>query len=132
MYHKALVCTILAPAGPRKDRMLSILVNDERAKLNPHYNLLSKMATGSLIKRDFAKKFEEGLEVHQKVKFSDGDTVLDKALIEHNITVLSKIYTNITFSELGNFLGISANQAEKIISKMINEKRVHAVLDQLS
>jgi len=54
---------------------------------------------------------------------------LDKALIEHNITVLSRIYTNITFSELGNFLGISASQGEKIISKMINEKRVHAVLD---
>ena len=108
MYHKALVCTILSPAGPRKDRMLALLVNDERAKLNPHFNLLHKMATGSLIKREFAKNFEEGLEVHQKVKFSDGDTVLDKALIEHNITVLSKIYTNITFGELGNFLGISA------------------------
>jgi len=53
-------------------------------------------------------------------------------LIEHNITVLSKIYTNISFSELGNFLGISATQGEKIISKMINEKRVHAVLDQLN
>jgi COP9 signalosome complex subunit 4 len=52
-------------------------------------------------------------------------------LIEHNITVLSKIYTNITFNELGNFLGISANQGEQIISKMISERRVHAVLDQL-
>ncbi len=67
MFHKALVCTILSPAGPRKDRMLALLINDERAKLNPHYNLLQKMATGSLIKREFAKAFEEGLEVHQKV-----------------------------------------------------------------
>ncbi len=109
MYHKSLVCTILSPAGPRKDRMLALLVTDDRAKLNSHYNLLQKMATGSLIKREFAKAFEDALEVHQKVKFSDGYTVLDKALIEHNITVLSKIYTNITFSELGNFLGISAS-----------------------
>lgn len=131
MYHKSLVCTILSPAGPRKDRMLALLVTDDRAKLNPHYNLLQKMATGSLIKREFAKAFEDALEVHQKVKFSDGYTVLDKALIEHNITVLSRIYTNITFNELGNFLGISASQGEKIISKMISEKRVHAVLDQL-
>ena len=90
------------------------------------------MATGSLIKREFAEPFENTLEVHQKVQFSDGYTVLDKALIEHNITVLSRIYTNITFSELGNFLGISASQGEKIISKMISEKRVHAVLDQLN
>jgi COP9 signalosome complex subunit 4 len=64
MYHKSLVCTILSPAGPRKDRMLALLVNDDRAKLNPHYNLLQKMATGSLIKREFAKAFEDSLEIH--------------------------------------------------------------------
>jgi hypothetical protein len=40
MYHKSLVCTILCPAGPRKDRMLALLVNDDRAKLDPNYNLL--------------------------------------------------------------------------------------------
>jgi COP9 signalosome complex subunit 4 len=57
MYHKSLVCTILSPAGPRKDRMLALLVNDERARLNPHFNLLQKMATGSLIKREGAKAF---------------------------------------------------------------------------
>lgn len=90
------------------------------------------MATGSLIKPAFAKTFEDQLEVHQKIKFSDGYTVLDKALIEHNITVLSNIFLNITFNDLGNFLGISATKAEQIISKMISEKRVHGVLDQLN
>jgi len=64
--------------------------------------------------------------------FLDGYTALDKALIEHNMQVLSKIYMNITFTELGNFLGITAEQAETIIAKMIGEKRVHGVLDQIN
>lgn len=46
--------------------------------------------------------------------------------------MLSKIYMNITFEELGNFLGISASAAETIIAKMIGEKRVSGVLDQIN
>jgi PCI domain len=43
--------------------------------------------------------------------------------------VLSKIYLNITFEELGNFLNITSDQAETIIAKMIGEQRVSGVLD---
>lgn len=62
----------------------------------------------------------------------DGYTSLEKALIEHNMQVLSKIYMNITFEELGNFLGISPSAAETIIAKMIGEQRVSGVLDQIN
>ena len=76
------------------------------------------------------EEFEKSLKDHQKVKFSDGQTVLDRARIEHNIVVLSKIYMNITFRELGNFLGIPADRAEQIVAKLVGEKRIVAVLDQ--
>lgn len=46
--------------------------------------------------------------------------------------VLSKIYLNITFEELGNFLGITSEQAEAIIAKMIGEQRVSGRLDQIN
>jgi len=46
--------------------------------------------------------------------------------------VLSKIYMNITFKQLGDFLGISAEESEDIIAKMIQEKRVKGVLDQIN
>ena len=58
--------------------------------------------------------------------------MLDKALIEHNIAVLSKLYMNITFVELGNFLGIKKDQAETFVAKMIAEHRIAAVLDQVN
>lgn len=58
--------------------------------------------------------------------------MLDKALIEHNIEVISKIYKNISFEELGRFLEIDPNQAESIIAQMVSENRIKASLDQIN
>jgi COP9 signalosome complex subunit 4 len=58
--------------------------------------------------------------------------VLDKALIEHNIEVISKIYKNISFEELGRFLEIESEKAENIIAQMVSEKRIVATLDQMN
>jgi COP9 signalosome complex subunit 4 len=88
------------------------------------------MFMGEVVKRDHVQEFQQSLQVHQNIRYSDGYTVLDKALIEHNIGVLSKIYMNITFAELGNFLGIKKDQAETFVAKMIAEQRINAVLDQ--
>ena len=60
---------------------------------------------------------------------ADGFSVLGKALIEHNIEVISKIYQNISFDELGRFLEIPATQAEQIIAQMVSENRMKATLD---
>ena len=54
--------------------------------------------------------------MHQKTVSQEGYSVLDKALIEHNIEVISKIYKNISFEELGRFLEINPAEAEQIIA----------------
>ena len=87
---------------------------------------------GRVIKRPDVKAFEDSLQVHQKTKSADGYTVLDKALIEHNIEVISKLYKNISFHELGLFLEIEPEKAESIIAQMISEGRIVASLDQLN
>ena len=102
----ALTTTILAPSGPRKARSIAILYNDERVKSNQFYDLLAKMFVGEVIRQEHVQEFKAKLEDFQNVMMSDGYSVLDKALIEHNIVVISKIYMNIRFSELGNFLNI--------------------------
>ena len=126
----ALTCTVLAPAGPRKARLLGILQKEERVKSNPYYDVLSKMFNGEIVKPEHVNEFRSSLDTHQNVKGVDGYTVLEKALIEHNIVVISGIYMNITFNELGNFLGIRPNQAEDFVAKMVAEKGIEAVLDQ--
>jgi len=126
----ALTCTILAPAGPLKARLLGILQKEERVKANEHFDVLCKFFNGEIIKQEHVQEFKKSLESHQNVTGTDGYTVLDRALIEHNIVVISRIYMNITFKELGNFLGIRPDQAEETVAKMVAEKRIEAVLDQ--
>lgn len=103
----AIKVSILSPAGPKKDRLIAILHSDERAKSNEFYDLLAKMFLGAVIRPEHVENFKNQLEGWQNVITGDGYTVLEKALIEHNILVISHIYMNIRFEEIGKFLGIS-------------------------
>lgn len=126
----ALKCTTLAPSGPRKARLLATLYNEDRLRSNQFFDLLAKMFVGEVIRQEHVLEFKNKLEEHQNIVMSDGYSVLEKALIEHNIVVISRIYMNIRFTELGNFLGIKSEQAEEFIAKMVGEGRIQAVLDQ--
>lgn len=60
-----------------------------------------------------------------------GSTILDRAVIEHNLLSASKLYNNITFEELGALLEIAPAKAEKIASQMITEGRMNGYIDQI-
>ena len=52
-----------------------------------------------MIKYSDLVQFEkEHLGDHQKVRGEDGQTVLNRAIIEHNILILAKIYLNVSFT----------------------------------
>lgn len=68
--------------------------------------------------------FSQGLKEHQKAITGDGTTVLQKAVIEHNLLAASRLYNNIYFTELGQLLGVPQEKAERIASRMIAEKRL--------
>lgn len=68
--------------------------------------------------------FSEMLREHQRAKTADGTTVLEKAVIEHNLAAGSKLYMNIGTSELGALLGTSGPKAEEIAARMISEGRL--------
>lgn len=79
-----------------------------------------------------AARFEgTALQVHQKAKTSDGSTIFARALIEHNMLAVSKVYSSISLASLGIVLGIDASKAEKMAAKMINEGRLSARMDQV-
>ncbi|TPX46898.1 hypothetical protein SeMB42_g03530 [Synchytrium endobioticum] len=97
---QAVICAVLAAAGPQRSRMLATLYKDDRV-------------------------------VYYGPPKSDGTTVLDRAVIEHNVLSASKLYNNIQFCELGSLLNISAEKAEEIASRMIGEGRMHGSIDQI-
>ena len=40
LFGLGLVCAILSPAGPRKERQLTLIMKDERVKISEHFELL--------------------------------------------------------------------------------------------
>ncbi|KAF3787833.1 COP9 signalosome complex subunit 4 [Nymphaea thermarum] len=127
----AVTCTILAAAGPQRSRVLATLYKDERCSKLKIYPILQKVYLERILRKPEIDAFAEELKAHQKALLPDNFTVLDRAMIEHNLLSASKLYTNISFEELGQLLGIAPQKAEKIASKMIYEDRMRGSIDQV-
>uniref|UniRef100_A0A8C7QYD1 COP9 signalosome complex subunit 4 n=1 Tax=Oncorhynchus mykiss TaxID=8022 RepID=A0A8C7QYD1_ONCMY len=144
----ALHCTILASAGQQRSRMLATLFKDERCQQLAAYGILEKMYLDRIIRGSQLQEFAAMLMPHQKATMADGQSlkyaqlhdcgflfvgssILDRAVIEHNLLSASKLYNNITFEELGALLEIPPAKAEKIASQMITEGRMNGFIDQI-
>ena len=127
----AVTCAVLAPAGPQRSRLLATLYKDERSHSLPNFSVLEKMFTERLLKKDEIEAFVTSLATHQKARVDDdGTTVVDRAIIEHNMLATSKLYANISFEQLGLLLGIDAPKAERTAAKMLVERRLRGTIDQ--
>ncbi|KAG0369972.1 COP9 signalosome complex subunit 4 [Gamsiella multidivaricata] len=120
----AVVCAVLAPAGPQRSRMLATLYKDDRSQRLPHFSILEKMYLDRVLRSNEVSEFAGTLKQHQLALLPDNTTVLDRAVIEHNLLSASKIYNNISFEELGALLGVTPEQAEARASKMMGEGRI--------
>ncbi|TYG83027.1 hypothetical protein ES288_D01G136300v1 [Gossypium darwinii] len=127
----AVTCTILAAAGPQRSRVLATLYKDERCSKLKIYPILQKVYLERILRKPEIDAFAEELKPHEKAVLPDNFTVLDLAMIEHNLLSASKLYTNISFDELGTLLGIPPHKAEKIASRMIYEDRMRGSIDQV-
>ncbi|EGG16469.1 proteasome component region PCI domain-containing protein [Cavenderia fasciculata] len=127
----SIICAILDKAGPQRSRMLATLYKDERSSQSDLHPILEKMFLERVLRKVEVKKFAEQLKPHQMAVLSDGSTVLDRAVIEHNLLSASKLYNNITFDELGSLLEIPPEKAEKVAAKMMQEERMKGSIDQI-
>ncbi|KAF9247077.1 hypothetical protein BU15DRAFT_69919 [Melanogaster broomeanus] len=152
----AVTCAVLAPAGPNRSRVLASLYRDERSSDLPTYNILSKMFLDHILRPAEVKTFEQKLRPHQlaRIAISSNDrlasvvddddpsepststrrgpsTVLDRAVLEHNLLASSKIYNNITFRGLGALLDLAPSGAETMARKMIEQGRLKGSIDQV-
>ena len=128
---KAIICAVLAPAGPQRSRTLGKLYKDERAAQLEEYGILEKMFLDRLISPIEVEKFAEKLSPHQLAPTADGSTVLAKAVVEHNLFGASKLYSNLAVAELGLLLGLDAEKAEHYAARMLEQKRIAGSIDQI-
>ncbi|KAJ1718155.1 COP9 signalosome complex subunit 4, partial [Coemansia biformis] len=132
MLERAIRCAVLASAGPQKMRVMSGLHHEKLAAALPCYGLLENMVLKRLVKPAELQQFSEQLESHQRSLRADGmTTLLDHAVREHNVFVLSSLYTNIRFGNLGRMLGVDADAAELLCARMIEEGRMKGRIDQV-
>lgn len=137
--------------------MLASLCRDERTSELPTFNILSKMFLDRILRKTEIHEFEATLRPHQlaKISLSSNDqlaskvpadheevdptaskrtgpsTVLDRAVMEHNLLASSKIYNNITFQGLGALLDVTPGAAETMARRMIEQQRLKGTIDQV-
>jgi len=127
----AVRCAVLAPAGPQRSRILSMLWKDERTRELDSWAMLEAMHCQRLLQPSLVAAFSETLAPHQCATLAGGETVLARAVVEHNLAAAAALYVNIGFAELGELLGVSAGRAEETAAKMIQEGRMKGVMDQV-
>lgn len=134
----AIRCAVLAPAGPQRSRSLSRLYKDDRTPSVDEFSILEKMFLDRLLNADEVAAFAKKLAPHQLAVTADGTTVLDKAVIEHNLVAASKLYENIKIDALGAILGLqdstdfsAGEKAEAYAARMVEQGRLRGQIDQI-
>jgi COP9 signalosome complex subunit 4 len=131
----ALVCAVLAPAGPQRARALARLYADERARalLPPdEWRLLEKMFLDRLLAPAEVEGFCGVLERHAPpgTAVPWRDVFLD-AVREHNLIGASKVYADIGFRELGALLGMPTDLVQSYAARMVEQGRLAGHIDQV-
>ncbi|KAL4765083.1 signalosome subunit 4 [Aspergillus foveolatus] len=134
----AIRCAVLAPAGPQRSRTLATLYKDDRATSVEEFAILEKMFLDRLLTPEEVAAFAQRLAPHQLAQTADGTTVLDKAVVEHNLVAASKLYENIKTDALGAILGLQASgdltageKAEAYAARMVEQGRLSGSIDQI-
>lgn len=108
-------------------------VKEFEATLKPHQ--LAKIAVSSndkLAATVSSSDGDEDVNMGETVSTRTGpSTVLDRAVLEHNLLASSKIYNNITFHGLGALLDLTPGAAETMARRMIEQGRLKASIDQV-
>jgi len=104
---------------------------DTNVRELPVFPFLEKIAFRRIIRADEAKEFQAFLSPHHIEVRADGVSAFQQAIMEHNLVSMMRTYENISFDHLGEILGVSDAQAEKLAAKLIYDQRVHGYIDQV-
>ena len=113
-----------------KDERLAQL--DAIPEFQSHSAVLTKMYLNRIVKKRELKQFESSLADHQKAIMSDGLSIVERGVLEHNVVAVSHLYTSIYFTQLGELLGVvDADKAEKVAAKMLSDGSLSGSIDEV-
>ncbi|KAJ1722099.1 hypothetical protein LPJ53_003468 [Coemansia erecta] len=126
MLDRAVRCVVLAAAGPQKMRVMAGLHREKLVASLQSFSLLENMVLKRLIRPAELDEFS----ARARLSPATMETLV-RAVREHNVFVLSSLYTNMKFENLGRSLGIGAEEAEETCANMIAEGRMKGRIDQV-
>jgi COP9 signalosome complex subunit 4 len=106
--------------------------SDRTRELVGLYSILTKVYLDRVLSPEDVALFNEHLSEHHHTTLADGSTVLDQAVLQHNVLSISRLYDYIKVSELARLLDVSESRAEAIAARMIGESRIHGSIDQVA
>lgn len=102
-------------------------VKDFEATLKPHQLAQIALSTNDRLASALGDEDEEAGASTRR----GPATVLDRAVMEHNLLASSKIYNNISFRGLGALLDLAPGAAETMARTMIAQGRLKGHIDQV-
>ncbi|CAD5226985.1 unnamed protein product [Bursaphelenchus xylophilus] len=127
----SVICTVLAPPGMHRTRLLKLLVKDDRVENFVGFKILQNMFMEKLISPDLLPHFEVLLKENQKIRDRDGNTILEKAVLQHNLLAVSRIYKCVSFDDVSELLGIAPELVETAVTRLISTGSLNGEVDQI-
>lgn len=128
--NNAAICAILDKHGPPRTAVLKEIKSHPLSDTIPVSNILSKVSNNEIVTPKEVKTFEKGLAEHHRAKMPDGRTIVQNAMIRHNISVVASIYKRVSLKTMASILGVAQEtDAERVITEMINKEGLKAIID---
>lgn len=128
----AIACALLADPGPQRMSLLAKLYNDEGTASLEAFTILEKAFLERILLAEDLDAFRKALGRHHKnagaMKW--GLSVVDIAIMQHNLLGCSKIFATIKIESLAEVFNSSYDTALNIVSNMILDNRLLARVDQ--
>ncbi|KAI3617277.1 hypothetical protein CBS9595_003186 [Malassezia furfur] len=132
---KSVAAALLAPISAQRSRLLAQLQRDPRTAALPLGTALQHVAARRLVRAPLVAHIAAHLAPHQLTRVPGSDhTLLDAAMVEHNIDATSRVYDTITLDSLAALVGLPEPACETMVAHMILQHRLPSTcfLDQMA
>ena len=127
---------VLAPSGPMQNSILHTVYADPKlSKLDVYMNLLKIFVRNEIVQwtdveAQFAGEIMEQVSIFSGDKGQQNKDLFKLRVVDHNILVISKYYSQITLTRLADVLKIGADEAEKYLSDLVLKKTIVAKINR--
>lgn len=121
---RSVAAAILAQVSAQRQRLLAQLLRDPRTADLALGPALRRVADRRIVRGDMLELLRSNLAAHQLQKRGTSESVLDEAIVEHNIYAASRVYSAITIASLAELVQRTPDECEAIVARMIMQKRL--------